>query len=156
MCTLAGADTVVMRPAVAYSLAARTITQRGDGLRLSHAQPFLAAAAQAMGIGRLRVIETGLGPGRAGWPGSPGCQWDDGGNMLTICPGTMVSYERNTVTNARLEAAGIDVIRVPGGELAGCPRRPAGDLLPPWPGPGEHAGGARARGVTLDTRLSTL
>jgi arginine deiminase len=32
----------------------------------------------------------------------------------------VVSYERNTLTNARLEAAGIDVIRVPGGELAGC------------------------------------
>jgi arginine deiminase len=118
MCTLAGPDTVVMRPAVAYSLAARTITLRGDGLRLSHAQPFLAAAAQAMGIDRLRVIETGLGPGRAGWPG--GCQWDDAGNLLTICPGTVVSYERNTLTNARLEAAGIEVIRVPGGELAGC------------------------------------
>ena len=120
VCTLAGPDTVVMRPAAAYSLVARTVTQRGDGLRLSHAQPFLAAAAQAMGIDRLRVIETGLGPGRAGWPDSPGCQWDDAGNLLAIGPGIVVSYERNTLTNARLEAAGIDVIRVPGGELAGC------------------------------------
>jgi arginine deiminase len=120
LCTLAGPDTVVMRPAVAYSLAARTITERDDGLRLSHAQPFLEAAAQAMGINRLRVIETGLGPGRSGWPEGPGCQWDDAGNLLTIGPGTVVSYERNTLTNARLEAAGIDVIRVPGGELAGC------------------------------------
>jgi arginine deiminase len=32
----------------------------------------------------------------------------------------VVSYERNALTNARLEAAGINVIRVPGGELAGC------------------------------------
>jgi arginine deiminase len=32
----------------------------------------------------------------------------------------VLSYERNALTNARLEAAGIDVIRVPGGELAGC------------------------------------
>ena len=120
VCTLAGPDTVVMRPAAAYSLVARTITQRGDGLRLSHAQPVLAAAAQAMGIDQLRVIETGLGPGRAGWPDSQGCQWDDAGNLLAIGPGIVVSYERNTLTNARLEAAGIDVIRVPGGELAGC------------------------------------
>jgi arginine deiminase len=120
VCTLAGADTVVMRPAVAYSLAARTITSRGDGLRLSHAQPFLEAAAQAMGIDRLRVIETGLGPGRAGWPDCPGYQWDDAGNLLAISPGIVVSYERNTLTNARLQAAGIEVIRVPGGELAGC------------------------------------
>ncbi len=120
LCTLAGPDTVVMRPAVAYSLVARTITQRGDGLRLSHPQPFLEAAAQAMGIDRLRVIETGLGPGRGGWPDGQGCQWDDAGNLLAIGPGVVVSYERNTLTNARLEGAGIEVIRVPGGELAGC------------------------------------
>jgi arginine deiminase len=125
LCTMAGTDTVLMRPAVAYSLIARTLTQRGDGLRLSHPQPFLMAAARAMGIDRLRVIETGLGPGRlgAGGPGllgGPPCQWDDAGNLLALGPGTVISYERNSLTNARLEAAGIEVIRVPGGELAGC------------------------------------
>jgi arginine deiminase len=31
----------------------------------------------------------------------------------------VLSYERNTLTNARLEAAGITVIGVPGSELAG-------------------------------------
>ena len=120
LCTLAGPDTVVMRPAVAYSLVARTITQRGDGLRLSHPQPFLEAAAQAMGIDRLRVIETGLGPSRTGCPDGLACQWDDAGNLLALSPDTVISYERNTLTNGRLEAAGIEVIRVPGGELAGC------------------------------------
>lgn len=128
LCTLAGSDTVVMRPAVAYSLVARIITQRGDGLRLSHPQPFLGAAARAMGIDRLRVIETGVGSGRfvTGAAGSPGQlggtagQWDDAGNLLALGPATVISYERNSLTNARLEAAGIEVIRVPGGELAGC------------------------------------
>jgi arginine deiminase len=123
LCTFAGPDVVVMRPAVAYSLVARTITQRGEGLRLSHPRPFLEAAACAMGLDRLRVIETGLGPGRAGPQaalGGPAGQWDDAGNLLVLGPGTVVSYERNTLTNARLEAAGIDVIRVPGGELSGC------------------------------------
>jgi arginine deiminase len=123
LCTFAGPDTVVMRPSVAYSLVARTITQRGEGLRLSHARPFLEAAAEAMGLDRLRVIETGLGPGRGAAPGTlggPAGQWDDAGNLLALGPGTVISYERNTLTNARLEAAGIDVVRVPGGELAGC------------------------------------
>ena len=123
LCTLAGPDTVVMRPSVAYSLVARTITQRGEGLRLSHARPFLEAAAESMGLHRLRVIETGLGPGRGPGPGAiggPPGQWDDAGNLLALGPGTVVSYERNTLTNARLEAAGIDVVRVPGGELVGC------------------------------------
>jgi len=123
LCTFAGPDTVLMRPAVAYSLVARTITQGLEGLRLSHARPFLEAAADAMGLDRLRVIETGLGPGRVGAPGTlggPAGQWDDAGNLLALGPGTVISYERNSLTNARLEAAGIDVIRVPGGELAGC------------------------------------
>jgi len=122
LCTLVGPETVVMRPAVAYSLVARTITQRPDGLRLSHPQPFLEAAAQAMGIDRLRVIETGLVPDRpvGRYGASPGAQWDDAGNLLVLAPETVVSYERNVLTNARLEDAGIEVIRVPGGELAGC------------------------------------
>ena len=125
LCTLIGPDTVMMRPSVAYSLVARTITQRDDGLWLSHPQPFLEAAAQAMGLDRLRVIETGLGPARlgparSGSLGGPSGQWDDAGNILALGPGTVVSYERNTLTNERLEAAGVEVIRVPGGELAGC------------------------------------
>ena len=124
-CTLVSTDTVVMRPSVAYSLVARTITQRDNGLRLSHPQPFLGAAARAMGIGRLRVIETGLsssrpGPDGPGGQGSPPVQWDDAGNLLALGPGTVFSYERNSLTNARLEAAGIEVIQVPGSELAGC------------------------------------
>jgi arginine deiminase len=158
LCTLAAPDTVLMRPAVAYSLVARTIMQRGDGLRLSHPRPFLEAAADAMGLDRLQVIETGLAPGRSGVTGAgslggPAGQWDDAGNLLALGPRTVVSYERNTLSNARLEAAGIEVIRVPGGELAGarggpraicCPvgreaaamPEPAADHLP---GAGRHA-----------------
>jgi arginine deiminase len=125
LCTVVGPDTVIMRPAVAYSLVARTVMVRGEGLRLSHPQPFLEAAARAMGIERLRVIETGLGPsscapGRAGQGAAwRGAQWDDGSNLLALGPGTVISYERNALTNARLEEAGIEVITVPGGELAG-------------------------------------
>jgi len=114
LCTLVGPDIVMMRPALAYSLVARTITPRAGGLRLSYPQPFLEAAAQAMGLERLRVIETG----GSAWPGA-GNLWDDAGNLLALDPGRVVSYERNVVTNARLEAAGIEVIPVPGGELAG-------------------------------------
>jgi arginine deiminase len=117
LCTVADHDTILMRPAVAYSLIARTITQRAGGLRLSHPQPFLEAAAQAMGIDRLRVIETGFGQERTSGPGR---QWDDAANLLVLGPGTVISYERNMLTNARLEAAGFAVIRVPGGELAEC------------------------------------
>jgi arginine deiminase len=140
LCTMVGPDTVVMRPAVAYTLAARTITQRAEGLRLSHPQPFLEAAAQAMGLRRLRVIETG----DQGRPGA-GDPWDDAANLLVLGPGTVISYERNAITNARLAAAGIEVIPVPGGELAGCRGGPRAICCPvarepaamPERGPGE-------------------
>jgi arginine deiminase len=114
MCTVAGPETFVMPPALAYSLTARVISPRGTGLRMSHPRPFLEAAAQAMGLRRLNVIETGLSPAGGGRP-----QWDDACNLLVLEPGTVLSYERNVLTNARLQAAGVTVIEVPGSELTG-------------------------------------
>jgi hypothetical protein len=100
-----------MHPAVAYTLTAHTITPRPDGMRMSRARPFLEAAAQAMGVERLHVIDTGTEPagGRD--------QWDDGSNVLAIGRRVAVSHERNSQTNARLEDAGVRVIRVPASEL---------------------------------------
>lgn len=115
VCTMLAADTVLMRPATAYSLTARVLTPGGDGLRVSHPQALLAAAAAAAGVDRLRVIETGLGPVAAGRE-----QWDDAGNLLVLAPGVVVSHERNVATNARLERCGIEVITVPGSELCGA------------------------------------
>jgi arginine deiminase len=112
LCTVIDVDSVVMHPAVAYALTAHTISRRADRLQVSRPQPFLEAAAQAMGIDRLRVIDSGTEPA---W-GQSG-RWDDGGNVLAIAPRVAVSHERNSETNARLEAAGVQVIRVPGSEL---------------------------------------
>jgi arginine deiminase len=65
-----------------------------------------------MGIDRLRLIDTGLDPVTAERE-----QWDDGNNTLAIEPKVAIAYERNTETNAQLEAAGIEVIAVAGSEL---------------------------------------
>ena len=65
-----------------------------------------------MGIARLRVIDTGLDPVTAERE-----QWDDGNNTLAIAPRLAVAYERNIETNARLEQAGIEVVRIAGSEL---------------------------------------
>jgi arginine deiminase len=112
ICAVVDIDSVVMHPAVAYTLTAHTITPRPDGMRISHQQPFLEAAAMAMGIDRLRVIDTGVDPA---W-GQP-CQWDDGGNVLAVGRRLAVSHERNARTNARLEDAGVRVLQVPSSEL---------------------------------------
>ena len=44
-------------------------------------------------------------------------QWNDGSNTLTIAPGEVVVYDRNPVTNAALEAAGITLHKIKGSEL---------------------------------------
>ena len=152
ICTVIDAGVVVMHPALAYTLTVHTITPRGDELRVSRPQPFMAAAAQAMGIDRLTVIDTGLDPlttshgqwgggqwgggqlggqlGGGQWSGGrwgggqPGGgrgdtgQWDDGGNALSLGRGLVICDERNLETNARLTAAGVQVIPVPASELA--------------------------------------
>ena len=112
ICTMVDVDTVLMYPAVAYSLTAYTVTRDDGDLRVSRPRPFLESAAEAMGIDRLRVIDTGLDPVTAERE-----QWDDGNNTLAVGPRLAVAYERNVETNARLEAAGIEVIRIAGSEL---------------------------------------
>ncbi|MEW2356019.1 arginine deiminase [Spirillospora sp. NPDC029432] len=112
VCTMVDVDTVVMYPPVAYSLTAYKVTAENGDLRVHGPRPFLEAAADAMGLDRLKVIDTGLDPVTAERE-----QWDDGNNTLAIAPRLAVAYERNIETNAQLEAAGIEVIRITGSEL---------------------------------------
>jgi len=111
VCTMVDADAVVMYPAVRDTLEAYPLTG-SDRLRVSGPVPFLSAAADAMGIGKLRVIDTGLDPVTAERE-----QWDDGNNTLTVAPGVVIAYERNVETNARLRDAGIEVLTISGSEL---------------------------------------
>jgi arginine deiminase len=115
VCTMVDVDAVVMYPNVADTLVALTVSAApdpGGEPRISGPEPFLTAAAKAMHIDTLRIIDTGLDPVTAERE-----QWDDGNNTLAIAPRVAVAYERNTETNAQLERAGIEVIRIPGSEL---------------------------------------
>jgi arginine deiminase len=119
VCTMVDVDKIVMYPNVAHRLQAYTVTvaDRGDPdgelvLDVADAEPFLVAAAKAMRIDTLHQIDTGLDPVTAERE-----QWDDGNNTLAIAPRVAVAYERNTETNARLEAAGVEVVPISGSEL---------------------------------------
>lgn len=113
VCTMVAADAVVMYPLARDSLTAFTVRPTGDGgVKVAGPAPFLSAAAEAMGIDRLRVIDTGLDPVTAERE-----QWDDGNNTLALAPGVVVGYERNVETNERLAAAGIEVLAITGSEL---------------------------------------
>ncbi len=45
-------------------------------------------------------------------------QWNDGSNVLAIAPNTIITYERNYVTNELLRKEGVNVIEIPSGELS--------------------------------------
>jgi arginine deiminase len=109
ICTMVDTDKVVMYPNIANTLEAWTVTLVGGPagsdddteleLRTTGPQPFLIAAAAAMGIDQLHQIDTGLDPVTAERE-----QWDDGNNTLALAPRVAVAYERNDETNDRLEA----------------------------------------------------
>ncbi|BBY24816.1 arginine deiminase [Mycobacterium stomatepiae] len=112
VCTMVDTDTVVMYANVVDNLSAFTIQRGADGVNISDEAPFLEAAAKAMGIDKLRVIDTGRDPVVAERE-----QWDDGNNTLALAPGVVVAYERSVQTNARLQEAGIEVLTIAGSEL---------------------------------------
>ncbi len=112
VCTMVDVDAVVMYPNVVGSLSAFSIHRTPTGVRIDDAAPFVDAAAEAMGIEQLRVIDTGLDPVTAERE-----QWDDGNNTLAIAPGVVVAYERNVETNARLADSGIEVLAIEASEL---------------------------------------
>jgi arginine deiminase len=68
--------------------------------------------AQALGVPKMRIVETGGDSFRAERE-----QWDDGNNVVALEPGVVVAYERNTGTNTALRKAGIEVITIDGFEL---------------------------------------
>jgi arginine deiminase len=112
VCTMVDIDAMVMYANVADTLSAFTIARTADGVKISDEVPFVEAAAAAMGIGKLRVIGTGLDPVIAERE-----QWDDGNNTLALAPGVVVASERNIRTNAHLEDAGIEVLTMATSEL---------------------------------------
>jgi arginine deiminase len=113
ICTMVDVDAVVMYPNVAHQLSAITVRSgNGSDPLIDQPAPFLEAAARAMGIDQLQLIDTGLDPVTAERE-----QWDDGNNTLAIEPNVAVAYERNVETNQRLIEAGIEVIPIAGSEL---------------------------------------
>ena len=73
---------------------------------------FVGAVADALGVDRLQVVETGGDEYQQERE-----QWDDGNNVVALEPGVVIAYERNTYTIAKMREAGVEVITIEGFEL---------------------------------------
>jgi len=73
----------------------------------------LDVLSEALGAPTLNAIATGADAGDL--HAEP---WDDGNGALALEPGVVLAFERNTRTNKRLRQAGVEVIEVPGDDLA--------------------------------------
>ena len=73
-----------------------------------------AVLAEAVGVEQVTLLRCGGGDQIA----AQREQWNDGSNVLCIRPGTVIAYDRNYVTNRLLENEGIEVLKIPSGELS--------------------------------------
>ena len=73
---------------------------------------FVDEVRDALGLTELKLVPTGGDVFEA-----ERNQWDDGNNVVALSPGTIVAYERNEATNAKLAKAGIEVLAIAGQEL---------------------------------------
>jgi arginine deiminase len=112
--TMLDRDAVTLYPKVMDNV--RAISLRPGSapgtFHVTQEKDFLSAVADALGVKKLRVVETGGDAYQAERE-----QWDDGNNVVAIEPGVVVAYERNTFTIAKMRAAGIEVIPIEGFEL---------------------------------------
>lgn len=73
---------------------------------------YIRTIEKALGIGQLTMLTTGGDSFEAERE-----QWNDANNVLTVRPGVVIGYERNTYTNEKYDKAGITVLPIPGDEL---------------------------------------
>jgi arginine deiminase len=112
--TMLDRDTVTVYPQVMDKVRAISLRPGASEGRFHviEEEGFLPAVADALGVPKLRVVETG---GDAYQQERE--QWDDGNNVVALEPGVVVAYERNTYTIAKMREAGIEVITIEGFEL---------------------------------------
>jgi len=112
--TMLDRDKVTAYPRVVDQIRAISLRPGSDGQRfhVTQEESFLGAVADAMGVPKLQVVETGGDEYQQERE-----QWDDGNNVVALEPGVVVAYERNTYTISKMREAGVEVVTIEGFEL---------------------------------------
>ncbi|MCJ7827136.1 MAG: arginine deiminase [Demequinaceae bacterium] len=114
--TFADVDCVTAHPGVIEGITALSLYPSDCPGGLEEAPErgsFAEVVARALGLKRLRVVPTGGDVATATRE-----QWNMANNLVALTPGVVLAYDLNVHTNASLRTAGIEVIEVPGGQLA--------------------------------------
>ncbi|MBF0780770.1 MULTISPECIES: arginine deiminase [unclassified Granulicatella] len=112
--TMIDYDKFTIHPEIESSLRVYSVTYENEELKIVRENGDLAELlAENLGVDKVELIRCGgdniVAAGRE--------QWNDGSNTLTISPGVVVVYDRNTITNAILESKGMRLIKIRGSEL---------------------------------------
>jgi arginine deiminase len=111
--TMVDRDAFTVFASLLHRLEPYTLVPTRSGVRISHEPDLFKAIARGLDLPRVRLIHSAADSHTAQRE-----QWDEGNNVLAVSPGIVVAYERNRVTNDHLAAQGIEVITIPGSELA--------------------------------------
>ncbi|GGE35357.1 arginine deiminase [Streptococcus himalayensis] len=112
--TMVDYDKFTIHPEIEGDLRVYSVTYENEQLAIKEEKGDLAELLAAnLGVEKVELIRCGGGNHVA----AAREQWNDGSNTLTIAPGVVVVYKRNTITNAILESKGLRLIKIEGSEL---------------------------------------
>ncbi|MBJ8349852.1 arginine deiminase [Streptococcus zalophi] len=112
--TMVDYDKFTIHPEIEGGLRVFSVVPEGESVRITEEKDTLEnILAKNLGLEKVTLIRCG----GSNLVAAAREQWNDGSNTLTIAPGEVVVYDRNVVTNKKLEEAGLKLHKIQGSEL---------------------------------------